>query len=891
MMSLENFKNRKIEWDAVNKNFDQSVQIVSGDVNSRTVTIVITDNGEPINLTGYSVKLVYKYIYNDSSGFVMLTPTDAPNGEFSLTIPTEMTSPGSIKSNLILLNENLEQVIVSKSIKFISDDSTVTDLAQEVNSKIDDFTKLLLESMPQVMRSELNDLHAQSESNTSNIELKANSSDMTSLQSAMNNLQSKVEAFGITPDNLITIKSLLDAIANNATDSEVAELINSVNVLTNNISLMSGGDYSPKANQTDLESLQSVVNNQTATISTKANQTDLDNLQTDIQTKVNAIELASGWQFTNNTLVIGWDATSLAIIQQESQEAMTLKINVSELRNRVFEFKVQPAISTGQFLVLADAQNKKIYNADKSKYDSLVTGTRTEPFCEINEDIVRLYFDDFTAFYPNTEFIYITLSNQNITDFYFKEIHADKPMSNLIIEYINGCASRWYDLQTKQPVYLPVNWMHYIKIKNTGMGRIKFPSKKLNTVNIQLLYLLDSDGNVVKNVPYAKTLTPGSSEYHAEKDGYVTIFLDKIPTIYPTFLLGVPASVEMSTDWYTVEGAFTIAERFPEINNYNKKVWAMLDDVAYNIVDGQTGYIYPDSFVFNSDLENANNLWTSGMVGRKAKITPSSTNVRWTHNNSLVRDVRINKIPSSAGEGGTFNVMLIGESTTESFDFLKSLKEVCDTDLATFNFVGKKTSGGINYEAYAGWGIGTLWHAQTANNKTNNFWNPANQHFDLDYYFTQNPTIPVPDIVSISYGINDVNRYVTSSKTMVEHYENIIAQFKAKNPSIKILIGLTHAYSLHENFRGIKTRDYIMDRVNKLIAQFKNRESDGIYLNPMFYNLDCVYGMQYEEIQAHPFNPTKTIMNGTDTVHPSIYGYKQTAQMTYWSLKNAINQM
>ena len=34
-------------------------------------------------------------------------------------------------------------------------------IPQEVNNKIDDFTKLLLENMPQVMRSELNDLHAQ----------------------------------------------------------------------------------------------------------------------------------------------------------------------------------------------------------------------------------------------------------------------------------------------------------------------------------------------------------------------------------------------------------------------------------------------------------------------------------------------------------------------------------------------------------------------------------------------------------------------------------------------------------------------------------------------------------------------------------------------------------
>ena len=337
MMSLEKFKNSKIEWDTVNKNFEQSVQIVSGDVNSRTVTIVITDKGEPIDLTGYSVKLVYKYIYNDSSGFVMLTPTDAPNGEFSLTIPTEMTSPGSIKSNLILLNENLEQVIVSKSIKFISDDSTVTDLAQEVNSKIDDFTKLLLENMPQVMRSELDNLHAQTESNTSNIDLKANSSDMTSLQSAMTSLQSKVEAFGITPENLVTIKSLLDAIANNATDSEVAELINSVNVLTSNISLMSGGDYSPKANQTDLESLQSVVNNQSATISSKANQTDLDNIQTSVTSQGIAISTKAE---QSDLLITNQNATTAqttanqaetdaqtAIAKAETAQANSLPLN------------------------------------------------------------------------------------------------------------------------------------------------------------------------------------------------------------------------------------------------------------------------------------------------------------------------------------------------------------------------------------------------------------------------------------------------------------------------------------------------------------------------------------------------------------------------------------
>ena len=169
-MSLDNFKKQTITWDMINQSFEQHIQIMEGDVNARTLLLKITDNGSVLDLTGYSVKLTYQYMYKSQSGFIMLTPNDISKGEFTLIIPTEMTVSGLIKSNLILLNESLEQVIVSKNLTFISDNSTVTDLAQEVNNKIDDFTKLLLESMPQVLRSELNDLHAQTDSNKSNID-------------------------------------------------------------------------------------------------------------------------------------------------------------------------------------------------------------------------------------------------------------------------------------------------------------------------------------------------------------------------------------------------------------------------------------------------------------------------------------------------------------------------------------------------------------------------------------------------------------------------------------------------------------------------------------------------------------------------------------------------
>ena len=159
-MSLDNFRNRTIIWDTVNKDFPQPIQIMQGDANARTLLIKIVDNGVEIDLTGHSLKLTYQYTNSSNSGFVMIPPKDLAKGEFILVIPTEMTATGVIEANLILLNKDKEQVIVSKNLTFISDSSTVSDLAQEVNNKIDDFTKLLLENMPQVVHSELNGLHA-----------------------------------------------------------------------------------------------------------------------------------------------------------------------------------------------------------------------------------------------------------------------------------------------------------------------------------------------------------------------------------------------------------------------------------------------------------------------------------------------------------------------------------------------------------------------------------------------------------------------------------------------------------------------------------------------------------------------------------------------------------
>ncbi len=413
-MSLDNFRNRTIIWDTVNKDFPQPIQIMQGDVNARTLLIKIVDNGVEIDLTGHSLKLTYQYTNNDNSGFVMIPPKDLAKGEFILVIPTEMTATGVIEANLILLNKDKEQVIVSKNLTFISDSSTVSDLAQEVNNKIDDFTKLLLENMPQVMRSELNDLHAQTDSNKSNIELKANLADMTSLQSAMTELKKEVEAFGISPENLVTIKSLLEAIARNASESEVVELINSVKVLTSNISLMSNGDYSPKANQTDLESLQHTVNDHSATISAKANQTDLDNLQANVSRQGIAISTKaeqSDLSITNKNVATAQETANKAESEAKNAMAKATEAQANSLplnSNAVSASKLATARKLGvnlqsssfqDFDGTADATNigvsgvLQIANGGTSTSDGVIN---TIAYANSADGT-----DDFTTIYPN----------------------------------------------------------------------------------------------------------------------------------------------------------------------------------------------------------------------------------------------------------------------------------------------------------------------------------------------------------------------------------------------------------------------------------------------------------------------------------------------------------
>lgn len=217
----------------------QNGVIISDSTLSATIKIKQADIGY---LKSVSAKWVDKHIVISSGDL-----SDLPVGSYLLELWLGSSSGYEIypDSGFVRLYINKNATGISgnliSSITLGEFQQQFSDLAKEVNNKIDDFTKLIptLENMQQVMRGELNDLHAQTDSNTRNIELKANLADMTSLQNAITNLQNEVEAFGITPENSVTIKSLLDEITGILSDLsqkgiDIADLKTKMNAIYNN---------------------------------------------------------------------------------------------------------------------------------------------------------------------------------------------------------------------------------------------------------------------------------------------------------------------------------------------------------------------------------------------------------------------------------------------------------------------------------------------------------------------------------------------------------------------------------------------------------------------------------------------------------------------------------
>ena len=280
-------------------------------------------------------------------------------------------------------------------------------------------------------------------------------------------------------------------------------------------------------------------------------------------------------------------------------------------------------------------------------------------------------------------------------------------------------------------------------------------------------------------------------------------------------------------------------------------------------------------------------------------ITISKNNVQFGYaSTSLVITAK------SVGEGITKKMLVIGDSTTANGVAITKLNEDFSTDVMTLETVG---TGGVtpnNHEGISGWTVDFFVNKGVDHNLpdvTNPFFNPASSKFDFSYYMT-NSGVVVPDYVVINLGINDCFNFTDDTALnakideIIDDYDYIISSIQAYNAAIKVGIALTippnynqdafgKAYSCGQTRWRYKHNNWLF--VKRLIDDYDNQTTNGIYVIPIHTNLDTVYNMGLEDTKVNARNTitySSPIANGG--VHPVESGYWQIADVYYYWLKS-----
>lgn len=256
-------------------------------------------------------------------------------------------------------------------------------------------------------------------------------------------------------------------------------------------------------------------------------------------------------------------------------------------------------------------------------------------------------------------------------------------------------------------------------------------------------------------------------------------------------------------------------------------------------------------------------------------------------------------ISASAGSGITKSVMILGDSTTNNGIAVTKLNENFSTDPMNITTLGTRGTAPNNHEGRSGWRFSSYFAPPNAGDIAaeveNPWYNPTTETFDANYYFTTTEIVK-PDWFFINLGINDMFSYTTdasaeeqinSCKTLCNE---MIESMNSASPNTKIGICLTippnHSQDAFAKAYGCaQTRDRYKRNnllwVNALIDEYDGRENEGIYIVPIFTNLDTIYNMGMETIPVNARNTSTTYSSpiGNGGVHPVESGYWQIADV------------
>lgn len=254
---------------------------------------------------------------------------------------------------------------------------------------------------------------------------------------------------------------------------------------------------------------------------------------------------------------------------------------------------------------------------------------------------------------------------------------------------------------------------------------------------------------------------------------------------------------------------------------------------------------------------------------------------------------------SSAKNGVAKKLIVLGDSTTNNGIAVTKLNQNLVNDVMSITTLGTRGTAPNNHEGRSGWKFSSYFNppnaGDVASGVENPWYNPSTETFDANYYFA-NSGIEKPDWLFINLGINDMFGYtndfslaraINDAKDLCNE---MIASIKSVSADTKIGLCLTippnHSQdAFGKVYKCNQTRDRCKRNnviwVQNLIETYDGKESDGIYLVPIYVNLDTVYNMGMETLPVNARNTDVTyqspIANGG--VHPVESGYWQIADV------------
>lgn len=232
---------------------------------------------------------------------------------------------------------------------------------------------------------------------------------------------------------------------------------------------------------------------------------------------------------------------------------------------------------------------------------------------------------------------------------------------------------------------------------------------------------------------------------------------------------------------------------------------------------------------------------------------------------------------------GDIRGLYIGDSITEQNWYLHELQNM----IPTFKSVGTRGDwGGLKHEGRSTWATTHYLNNTSFAGKTNAFYNPSTSTFDFNYYMS-NSSIETPIFVTLALGTNDAGNI--NADALVANFNTMINSIRSYNSNMKIGVTIAPPPASNQDGwgknNGVGTTSYkhkkaIFEFAKKIIETFDNREDEGIYILPIYVNIDPVLDFPYEEVAASSRNTT-VIKRGTENVHPHKEGMYKISDIHY----------